>query len=77
MKTRSLKQKEAIERKLRHVDRRRQQYLESLRGTNLYDVMESTGGTEYADLWHKERKLRFERLCAECGIDTHGNPLEK
>ena len=77
MKSKALKQEEAIERKLRHVDKRRLQYLESLRGTNLYNLMESVGGTDYADNWHLGRKRQFERLCAECRIDVHGNPLEK
>ena len=77
MKSKALKQQEAIERKLQHVRTVRSLYLESLPGTKLYKQVEASWGTEHADHWHLGRKRQFERLCAECRIDVHGNPLEK
>lgn len=76
MKSKALKQREAVERKLKHVPILRAQYHASFPGTTRYKEVAASWGTDHANIWHKEHRLRLERLCTECGIDIHGNLLE-
>lgn len=75
-KTKTQKQKEAIDRKLKIIPKLRQQYHDSFPGGTSYKTRCTNISKEHADAMLVEARKRFERACKEAHVDTHGNPLE-
>ena len=74
-KTKEQKQKEAIERKLKHLNARRNEWLKVAYGSNVYAENEKKYGRDHADYIAHSAHQAYLRLCRECNLDDHGNAL--
>lgn len=76
-KTKVQKQQEAIERKRKHLNRVRQNWIDVAYGTATHRDNAERYGLKFADDVANQARMAYLRLCRECNVDDYGNPIKE
>lgn len=76
MKSKQQKQEEALERKRAAIPQKREQYLSTTKGGEIYQWNVKFYGREEADKQAFLAMKKFQAACREARVDEHGNPQE-
>lgn len=74
-KSKQQKRQEAMERKRRHLQLYRVEFLSTQWPSVSYQQVHDLEGRAEADAIALRTKQAFEKACKEAGVDTHGNLL--